>query len=74
MLTVALESEIDVMRSHFGLDVTPVDQVDGYALTKGKHQTLQLAVVREGDGPPPDPPSNSSSHRLGLKLEQTLVK
>ena len=48
VLTVALPSEIEVMRSHFGLAVTPVDQVDGFVLTKGKKQTLQLAVVREG--------------------------
>jgi 4-amino-4-deoxy-L-arabinose transferase-like glycosyltransferase len=74
VLTVALESEIDVMRSHFGLEVTPVDEVDGYVLTKGKHQKLQVAVVREGDGPPPNPPSNANTRRVGLKLEQTFVK
>ncbi len=49
VLTVALPSEIAVMRKHFGLVVTPVDQVDGFVLTKGKSQTLQIAVVREGD-------------------------
>ena len=36
------------MRSHFGLDVTPVDQVEGFVLTKGKRQTLYLAVVQRG--------------------------
>ena len=51
-LTVALPSEIAVMRKHFGLVVTPVDQVDGFVLTKGKSQTLQIAVVSEGDAPP----------------------
>ena len=73
VLTVALPSEIEVMRSHFGLVVTPVDQVDGFVLTKGKQQTLQLAVVREGDSPT-GPSSYAEPPRVGLKLEQTLVK
>ncbi len=42
------------MRSHFGLDVTPVDQVEGFDLTKGKRQTLHIAVVRQGDSRPAD--------------------
>jgi 4-amino-4-deoxy-L-arabinose transferase-like glycosyltransferase len=74
VLTVALPSEIEVMRSHFGLAVTPVDQVDGFVLTKGKQQTLQLAVAHEGDGPPGPPVLEQNTRRVGLKLEQTLVK
>jgi hypothetical protein len=74
VLTVALPSEIDVMRSHFGLAVTPVDQVNGFVLTKGKQQTLQLAVVQEGDGPPGPPVLAPNTRRVGLTLEQTLVK
>jgi 4-amino-4-deoxy-L-arabinose transferase-like glycosyltransferase len=72
VLTVALPSEIAVMRSHFGLAVDPVEQVDGYVLTKGKKQTLELAVVRQGDKafvPPPSPPG---TRLVGLK--QLLVK
>ena len=72
VLTVALPSEIAVMRKHFGLVVTPVDQVDGFVLTKGKSQTLQIAVVREGEAPTADAPSDPSVHRVGLK--ETLVK
>ena len=34
------------MRKHFGLVVDAVDQVDGFVLTKGKSQTLQIAVVQ----------------------------
>ncbi len=49
VLTVLLSSEIEVMRSHFGLDVRPVDHVDGFVLTKGKRQTLHLAAVRRFD-------------------------
>ncbi len=72
VLTVALPSEIAVMRKHFGLVVTPVDQVDGFVLTKGKSQTLQIVAVREGDTRPPDVPSDPHVHRVGLK--ETLVK
>ena len=74
VLTVALPSEIEVMRSHFGLVATPVDQVNGFVLTKGKWQTLQLAVVHEGDGPPAPSASDAHARRVGLKLEQALVK
>ena len=49
VLTVLLTSEIDVMRSHFGLDVRPLEHVECYDLTKGKRQTLHLAVVGQGD-------------------------
>jgi 4-amino-4-deoxy-L-arabinose transferase-like glycosyltransferase len=72
VLTVALPSEIDVMRKHFGLIVNPVDEVDGYVLTKGKQQALQLAVVRQGDGPPYVPTSTSGIRRIGLK--ETVIK
>ena len=72
VVTVALPSEIAVMRKHFGLEVTPVDQVDGFVLTKGKSQTLQIAVVREGRSPPADVPSDPHVHRVGLK--ETFVK
>jgi 4-amino-4-deoxy-L-arabinose transferase-like glycosyltransferase len=74
VLTVALPSEIEVMRCHFGLVVKTVDQVDGFVLSKGKQQTLQLAVVQEGDVPPLSPPLDPNSRRVGLKLEQTFVK
>ena len=73
VLTVALPSEIAVMRKHFGLDVTLVDQVDGFVLTRGKSQTLQIAVVREGQTPTAPEPSNPNVHRVGLK-EEPLVK
>jgi hypothetical protein len=69
VLTVALQSEIDVMRSYFGLVVTPIEDVDGYVLTKGKHQTLRIAVVHQGDAPPQAPELAPDTHRVGLKLE-----
>ncbi len=72
VLTVALPSEIDVMRSHFGLVVTPVEEIDGYVLTKGKRETLEIAVVRQGDDHFVEPSSAPGAHRIGLK--QTFVK
>ncbi len=73
VVTVLLGSEIDVMRSHFGLDVTPVDQVESFVLTKGKAVTLYLAVVKEGGSRTSDelPPAETA---LGAGLEQPLVK
>ena len=74
VLTVALPSEVEVMRSHFGLIVTPVDQVEGFIMAKGKKQTLQLAVVRESARPIAEPTLGLNTRRVGLKLENTLVK
>jgi len=50
ILTVALPSESQVMRDHFGLSVTVIDQVDGLVLTKGKLQTFQIVAVKEEEG------------------------
>jgi 4-amino-4-deoxy-L-arabinose transferase-like glycosyltransferase len=72
VLTVALPSEIAVMRKHFGLLVTPVDEVDGFVLTKGKSQTLQIAVVRAGEAPAAEQPLDPNVRRVGLK--ETLIK
>ncbi len=74
VLTVALPSEAEVMRSHFGLFVTPVDQVEGFIITKGKKQTLQLAVVRDNNQSIAEPALGANTRRVGLKLENTLVK
>jgi 4-amino-4-deoxy-L-arabinose transferase-like glycosyltransferase len=73
VLTVALPSEIEVMRSHFGLHVTPVDEVYGFVLTKWREQLFQLAVVRRADSArdgvsPPGPTARAGP------LKQSLVK
>ncbi len=73
VLTVLLESEIEVMRSHFGLDVRPVDQIEGFWMTKGKYQTLYIAVVREGQSRPGDELAAART-ACGAVLEQTLIK
>ena len=68
VLTVALPSEIEVMRNHFGLVVKPVDEVNGFILTKGQQKTLQIAVVHEGDEPPVPPVLDPNARRIGLKF------
>ena len=61
------------MRSHFGLEVKPIEPVECYDLTKGKRQTLHLAVVREGEtGPTADATALSTGD--GTTSKQTLVK
>jgi 4-amino-4-deoxy-L-arabinose transferase-like glycosyltransferase len=67
VLTVALESDLDEIRSKFGLVLTPIDQVEGFVLSKGQQQTLQVAVVRQGD-------SSSAAASASTALEKTLVK
>jgi 4-amino-4-deoxy-L-arabinose transferase-like glycosyltransferase len=71
--TVLLDFEIPVMRSHFGLDVNVVDQVEGFQLTKGKRQKLYLAVVKEAASPAIDERPDIATTRGG-SLEQPLVK
>jgi 4-amino-4-deoxy-L-arabinose transferase-like glycosyltransferase len=72
VLTVATSSEIDVMRRHFGLTVAPLEQVDGFVLTKGKNQSLLIAVVRQENKHVVVPPLAPNVRRVGLK--ETLVK
>jgi hypothetical protein len=74
VLTVARPSEVERMRSYFGLFVTPVDQVEGFIMAKGKKQTLQLAVVRKKDEPLAEPTLGVTTRTTGLTLENTLVK
>ncbi len=42
VLTVAMDSDLENIQSKFGLSVTRVDQVEGFVLSKGQTQTLQL--------------------------------
>ena len=62
------------MRSHFGLGVTPVDQVEGFIMTKGKKQTLQLAVVRENDQTIAAPGARREHAQGGIEAQESLVK
>jgi 4-amino-4-deoxy-L-arabinose transferase-like glycosyltransferase len=71
--TVLLDFEIPVMRSLFGLDVDIVDEIAGYRLTKGKKQTLYLAVVKEASAPSGDELPGAATARGG-RGEQTLVQ
>jgi 4-amino-4-deoxy-L-arabinose transferase-like glycosyltransferase len=74
VLTVALAEQFEVMRNHFGLSVTPVDQVEGLVLNKGKRQTFQIAVVGEPNLEPALESSRSASTVSGSRPKQTLIK
>jgi hypothetical protein len=58
------------MRSHFGLVVNPVDKVDGLVWAKGQLRTLELAVVREGTGPPAAQFLKSDTSETGPRSER----
>ncbi len=73
VLTVLLSSEIEVMRSHFGLFVHLIESVECYDLTKGKRQTLHLAQVSQGD-PSASGVSRALSIATGIPSKQSLIK
>lgn len=73
VLTALRENEIEVMREHFGLEVTPVERVEGFWLTKGKYQTLFLSVVKQGASRS-DGEAAPIATAGGAAGEQTLVK
>jgi 4-amino-4-deoxy-L-arabinose transferase-like glycosyltransferase len=73
VLTVLLSSEIEVMRSHFGLYVHLIESVECYDLTKGKRQTLHLAQVSQGN-PAASGVSRAVASTNGIPSKQSLVK
>jgi 4-amino-4-deoxy-L-arabinose transferase-like glycosyltransferase len=74
ILTVALPSESQVMRDHFGLSVKVIDQVDGLVMTKGKLQTFQIVVVKEGDDKSKRAASNFTDALRAAALKKPLIK
>jgi len=74
VLTVALPSESEVMRNHFGLSVMPLDQVDGLILTKGKLQTFEIVAVSEPDAKIVRSASNFKDALRAAELKEPLVK
>ncbi len=73
VLTALRENEIEVMREHFELDVTPVERVEGFWLTKGKYQTLFLSIVKPRASRP-DGEAVPVATARGAAGEQPLVK
>jgi 4-amino-4-deoxy-L-arabinose transferase-like glycosyltransferase len=74
VLTVAMPHQMKVMHEHFGLRVTPVDQIEGLVLNKGVSQTLQIAVVRDEDSDEPTSASAAATQVRGFTAQQALVK
>jgi hypothetical protein len=70
VLTVLTPGEADVYRRKHGLDIKPIESLEGFSLTKGRGHVLQIATLRRAD-----PRDRSASSFGGLRAaEQTLVK
>jgi 4-amino-4-deoxy-L-arabinose transferase-like glycosyltransferase len=74
ILTVALPSESQVMRDHFDLSVTVMDQIDGLVLAKGKLQTFQIVAVREREGTKGRSASNFKDAMRAAAAKEPFVK
>ena len=74
ILTVALPNESQVMRDHFGLSVTVINQVDGLVLTKGKLQTFQIVAVKEEVGKTVRSASDFKEALRAAAAKEPLVK
>ncbi len=74
VLTVALPSESAVMRNHFGLSVTLLDQVNGLILTKGKLQTFQIVLVSAGNDSSRRSASDFKDALRTAELKEPLIK
>jgi 4-amino-4-deoxy-L-arabinose transferase-like glycosyltransferase len=74
ILTVALPSESQVMRDHFRLSVTVIDQIDGLVLNKGKFQTFQIVAVKEREGETVRSASDFKDAVRAAALKESLVK
>jgi 4-amino-4-deoxy-L-arabinose transferase-like glycosyltransferase len=68
-LTVVTPNEAREYRSRLGLEVSPVEDLEGFSLTKGRKETIQFAIVQRGHPPElargteADDPSRSSPTR-----------
>jgi 4-amino-4-deoxy-L-arabinose transferase-like glycosyltransferase len=68
-LTVVTPTEARGYRSRLGLEVSPVEDLHGFSLTKGRKETIQFVIVRRGHPPElargteVDDPSRSSPTR-----------
>lgn len=50
-LSVVTPAEAREYRQRLGLEVTPVDELESFSLTKGRKESVQFAIIRRG-GPP----------------------
>ena len=70
LLTVIAPEEAPPLRDKLHLDVSIIDAVEGFSLTKGQNYVLQLAVLRRSAIALP---REESTARAGF-LEQSLIK
>jgi 4-amino-4-deoxy-L-arabinose transferase-like glycosyltransferase len=70
LLSVVTPLEAEDYRDRFGLNVTVVENIEGYSLTKGLNHKLQVAIIQSDRS---NPRRRESTARAG-QIEQSLVK
>jgi hypothetical protein len=70
LLSVITPLEADEYRTRFGLDVTTIEDLEGFSLTKGLNHRLQIAIIRPGS---PAILRQASTARSG-RIEQSQIK
>jgi 4-amino-4-deoxy-L-arabinose transferase-like glycosyltransferase len=70
LLSVITPLEAEEYRTRFGLDVTTIEDFEGFSLTKGLNHMLQFAIIRPRG--PAILPQASTARRGGI--EQPLIK
>lgn len=70
LLTIVTPEERLAFRDKFGIEVNPMESLEGFSLTKGKNHALELAIVKRLQPAPRD--EESTTQRT--TLEQPLVK
>jgi hypothetical protein len=70
LLTVITPEEKPALSKQYRLDVSTIDTLEGFSLTKGQNQTLEFAVLRRSAA---DPAGVESTARAG-RTQQSLIK
>jgi 4-amino-4-deoxy-L-arabinose transferase-like glycosyltransferase len=70
LLSVITPEEHEDFRDRYALEVSPLERLEGFSLTKGTKHTLEFAILRRHV---PQPDLDKSAARAG-SLEQSLVK
>jgi 4-amino-4-deoxy-L-arabinose transferase-like glycosyltransferase len=70
LLTVITPEEKPALRKQYCIDVSTIDAVEGFSLTKGQNHRLEFAILRRSAV---DPARAESTARSG-QVEQSLIK
>jgi 4-amino-4-deoxy-L-arabinose transferase-like glycosyltransferase len=70
VMSVVTPEEAVEYQAKYGLNVVPIESLEGFSLTKGRGHSLQIATLRRAEASPDD---LRSTTRTGA-VEQTLIK